>query len=72
MGEGAFHEEVVVNLWLIEIRQQGQSACILSSYLVNQLKLEHYLQDYIEECIVGRGLIVASQEMAVKLAGNII
>ena len=42
------------------------------SYVVNQLKLEHYLLEYIEESINAKGLIVASPEMAMKLAANII
>jgi len=34
--------------------------------------LEHYLLEYIEESIINKGLIVASKEMAFKLASNII
>lgn len=40
--------------------------------LVNHMKLSHYLQDYIEESVESKGLIIASKEMAGKLAANII
>lgn len=40
--------------------------------LVNNLKLTHYLEAYIKESILSKGLIIASREMAIKLAGNII
>lgn len=39
---------------------------------VNQLKLEHYLLEFIEDSINSKGLIVASREMALKLAANIV
>lgn len=40
--------------------------------LVNNLKLTHYLEAYIQDSILSKGLIIASREMAIKLAGNII
>ena len=41
-------------------------------YLVNSVKMTHYLEEYIEESITAKGLIIASREMAIKLAANII
>ena len=34
--------------------------------------MTHYLEEYIEESITAKGLIIASREMAIKLAANII
>ena len=41
-------------------------------YEVNSLKLTHFLENYVEESVVSKGLIIASKEMAMKLAGNLI
>ncbi len=61
-----------MNLSLIEIRSNGQNSRKAASISVNRLKLENYLLEYIEDSINGKGLIVASREMAYKLASNII
>ena len=34
---------------------------IFYSYLVNNLKLTHYLESYIEESIASKGLVIPSQ-----------
>lgn len=39
---------------------------------VNTLKLTHYLEDYVQDSVLSKGLIIASREMAIKLAANII
>lgn len=39
---------------------------------VNTLKLTHYLEDYVQDSVLAKGLIIASREMAIKLAANII
>ena len=42
------------------------------SYSVNHVKLAHYLEAYIAESIEAKKLIIASKEVAIKLAGNIV
>lgn len=64
--------EIISEIVLIEIKSEHSSACISDHMTVNNLKLTHYLEAYVQDSVLAKGLIIASREMAIKLASNII